>query len=1732
MLFLLAVRVSAQPVVVDYGTTNTFTANAAATNFAWTLDGVAVGGNSNSFAYTPQIYDVGTHYLLANLILPGAVNSNSYWAVRVRLTTPAAAVNYYIATNGSDANPGTFASPFKTLEKARDTVRVLSRPLAAGGVTVWLRGGTFYRTNTLMLTNANDSGNATAPVVWRSYSNETAVISGGKSIAAASWSPLNSTQTNRVAPGVNPTNIFEMDVTVACLTHATNFPADFGQWTTFNVYSQGNDGGFCELFYNGQRQFLSRYPNHNLTNDDLYTTNMTMDGVAKGLVNPGTTLIYSGDSTNSLNYPGTYTNSSGTTTAVGGAFLCKSNDIARFTRWQSAITNGGLWVQGYWRVAWQIDGIKIIGFDVTNRAVLMDTNAKPQNGIASKYARPSGNKTEPYWALNLLEEMDQPGEWAVDFNRKKIYFYAPGALADGSVTVSDFGSQLVQIGNGGSLAISNVIFQSLNFEAGLAQGIVISNSVRNLVLGCNFHNMGNMSVDINGGGTNGVVSCNLSDLAGGGILMRGGTENTNAALRVPTRNYVVNNVVTNFSRAVRVYAAAVDAGFFGPISGGGGGHYACVGTRVAHNSIANSPHCAVLHASWDNIFEYNEIQDFQQVSDDLGAFYSYDYTYQHGNQTFRYNFIHDSPLGNGIDFDQDSLAMHIYGNVMNLNTIPAESQGYGVSYHDYNQDIPGREQYADNFNNLYANTHVGAKFVSPLPAVIEGNASTFCTTPFTWELVTLGVSTNTLSASTQATMQSGPNTNYLSDPGFLSLTNNDMRLNPASRIYTDLPTFKQIPVELIGLYNDEYRTNAGGYSPFITTSNAANITPTNAVCSGRLFFPQFESNTTVIVYYGLTDGGSNALAWQNLTNIGIFPAGKLGAQVSGLQPNTNYYFRFFATNAFGSSWSANSSSLVTPPPPPVTMFTNLTPSQTVLSNALVALSGQVFNTAPLYPTNGEIISVTISGVTQTTYTTNNNGSFSLVFNATNIPVSTGGYSISYGYAGSLSLSGNTNTSTALSIVPSSFAWSGTSGTNFETGGGGGNWSDYAAPINDLTSSTAIFGNPPTANLPSLATNRSVAGLSLSSTTGGWKLSGGSNNFILSIGANGITTAGQTSGTNIISANLNIGANQAWQVGAGGNLLLTGSLTNAAANTNYFIAFNSGGNTGNVILSPSTGNRILLVSSNNTASIFQVKSSSLLQLGGDGVNAPATTSTNQILNVGTNAFGAIGLNTPGKIQFNSGTWIFSDLGKNGADRLTGAVEVNGGTAGFGGARYLGEGTIQINGGIFRVGSDATTHFSNGGRLALGSVFTVATGVATMNLTGGFTDLAQGVGNTLGSQISTLFNQSGGVFQNGVTTGTGGAVNTLTIGGTGAGTTNNLTAVTISGGIFISGGTVAAATNAGPGSVNNFNFKGGVLAVQSINATNFGSSPTATVSANQTNVSLALGTLANYGGALAPGSLGTPGKTIVLGNYAVSNSAAVLAIDLGGTNQANAFQNGATNYDFVSVAGSTTLGGYLSVNLINSFVPAATNSFTILTNGGTLSGAFTNLIGGRVAVTNLSGASFKVVTSATGVVLTNFVLLQASFTVSTNSGASPLTVNFADTSTGLITNRFWNFGDGFVTNITATRVAHTFSGVGTNIVSLIVSDTLATSTNYLNIFVTGAAQPPVLGNIFIAGTNLIFTGTNGTAGANYLVLTTTNLTLPTTNWTVLSTNQFGADGAVNFTNPLDPNSPQNFYRLRLP
>jgi hypothetical protein len=91
----------------------------------------------------------------------------------------------FVATTGNDTNPGTLAKPFATLQRAQQAARQAARREA---VTVFVRAGTYYLPETLVLTAA-DSGTKAAPVVYQAYQKEQPVISGGVRLKDLKWEP-------------------------------------------------------------------------------------------------------------------------------------------------------------------------------------------------------------------------------------------------------------------------------------------------------------------------------------------------------------------------------------------------------------------------------------------------------------------------------------------------------------------------------------------------------------------------------------------------------------------------------------------------------------------------------------------------------------------------------------------------------------------------------------------------------------------------------------------------------------------------------------------------------------------------------------------------------------------------------------------------------------------------------------------------------------------------------------------------------------------------------------------------------------------------------------------------------------------------------------------------------------------------------------------------------------------------------------------------------------------------------------------------------------------------------------------------------------------------------------------------------------------------------------------------------------------------------------------------------
>ncbi len=88
----------------------------------------------------------------------------------------------------------------------------------------------------------------------------------------------------------------------------------------------------------------------------------------------------------------------------------------------------------------------------------------------------------------------------------------------------------------------------------------------------------------------------------------------------------------------------------------------------------------------------------------------------------------------------------------------------------------------------------------------------------------------------------------------------------------------------------------------------------------------------------------------------------------------------------------------------------------------------------------------------------------------------------------------------------------------------------------------------------------------------------------------------------------------------------------------------------------------------------------------------------------------------------------------------------------------------------------------------------------------------------------------------------------------------------------------------------------------------------------------------------------------------------------------------------------------------------------------------------------------------------------------------------------------------------------------------------ATGVLSI-VSGVTPQPGITGISLSGTSLVISGTNGLAGEQYNVLTTTNLALPLADWTVLPTGTF-TTGSFSITNTVNATAPRSFYLIRVP
>ena len=82
------------------------------------------------------------------------------------------------------------------------------------------------------------------------------------------------------------------------------------------------------------------------------------------------------------------------------------------------------------------------------------------------------------------------------------------------------------------------------------------------------------------------------------------------------------------------------------------------------------------------------------------------------------------------------------------------------------------------------------------------------------------------------------------------------------------------------------------------------------------------------------------------------------------------------------------------------------------------------------------------------------------------------------------------------------------------------------------------------------------------------------------------------------------------------------------------------------------------------------------------------------------------------------------------------------------------------------------------------------------------------------------------------------------------------------------------------------------------------------------------------------------------------------------------------------------------------------------------------------------------------------------------------------------------------------------------------------------VSAVVPQPVINSFSLSSGNLILTGTNGTPGGSYSLLSSTNVAAPLESWTTNTTGVFEGTGAFSNAFPVNLGVPQEFYLLRVP
>jgi len=293
---------------------------------------------------------------------------------------------FYVSRSGHDSDPGTKSAPFATLARAQQALR--SRKKTSSGPAVVEVGRGTYALDRPLVFSPEDSGSEASPVVFAASPGESVTISGSRALDCR-WKPYR-------------------DGILMC-----DLPA----------VKQG-ELRFSQLFVNGKRQTLARFPNRDDSKPGRSGYIQPAARIPDGRQDPK---------------PGENDDMAFSGGAPRGIFFDPASFTAkRWARPEEAVIH--IFQDWEWgNLQWQLKAIEYDG-----RAIWFGEGGFQMG--AKWFEDPAKiDKDSRFFIENVLEELDAPGEWYLDVQAGVLYFKPePGVDIAGARVEAPLLQQLVR----------------------------------------------------------------------------------------------------------------------------------------------------------------------------------------------------------------------------------------------------------------------------------------------------------------------------------------------------------------------------------------------------------------------------------------------------------------------------------------------------------------------------------------------------------------------------------------------------------------------------------------------------------------------------------------------------------------------------------------------------------------------------------------------------------------------------------------------------------------------------------------------------------------------------------------------------------------------------------------------------------------------------------------------------------------------------------------------------------------------------------------------------------------------------------------------------------------------------------------------------------------------------------------------------------------------------------------